>query len=97
MRYYIHNHGGNPVDWVSMGIKEATAEADCGDGCYVNGYTRGQWATLTTSMTAASSNGMMILLQAQSPQNLNSNIYFDELEVLINGVDYVPDCKLATD
>ena len=31
--YYIHNHGRDPVDWVSMAIKPASENAKCSDGC----------------------------------------------------------------
>lgn len=95
VNYFIWEHKQAPRDWVSMGVKEASESANCADGCYVNGYTRGRWAKLSKTVTATSSSGIMILLQAESPQNLNSNIYFDELEIQINGKVRTESCKLA--
>ena len=71
--YYIFNHGGPAKDWASMGVK-GDVDGYCGTGCYVNGYARGQWATLTQTATSKTGKAM-ILLQAESPQRLNSNIY----------------------
>lgn len=94
VQYYIWEHGQSrsQLEWVSMGVKP-DANAKCGDGCYVNGFARGRWAELTSKVTAASDN-VMILLQAESPGGLNSNVYFDNLEIRVNG-ELRKNCKLA--
>ncbi|HMN31650.1 MAG TPA: hypothetical protein PKE45_26110, partial [Caldilineaceae bacterium] len=79
---YDHDQGGKDLDWASMGIK---ADAIDGKAEYVNGYVRGQWAELSHSIKAGPSGLIMVLLQAQSPAALNSNIYFDNVKIQING------------
>ncbi len=87
-RYLIYNHGnistGNQwaYDWASLGVKP---DAYGDTAIYVNGYVRGQWAELTNTITAGQSGKIMVLLQAQSPAALNSNIYFDDVEIYVNG------------
>ncbi|MBV7335650.1 trypsin-like peptidase domain-containing protein [Chloroflexi bacterium TSY] len=94
VHYYIWEHGQAPQDWVALGVKP-DAYASCEDDCYVNGFTRGRWAKLSKTVIATGSE-IMILLQAQSPQNLNSNIYFDELEIRING-KFIDNCRYHED
>jgi len=83
-KYLIWDHDthGNDYDWASMGVKPDAAGADAQ---YVNGYTRGVWAELSHSVTAGSSGKLMVLLQGSSPAALNSNIYFDDVEIVVNG------------
>lgn len=63
----------------------------CGKGCYVNGCVRGCWSELTHTVTAQS-DYIQILLQAESPQSLNSNIYFDELSIQVGNQN---DCSVS--
>lgn len=82
VRYLIYNHGGKAADWASMGVKsDATGDS----AVYVNGYTRGQWAEMRNTITAGSSGEIMVLLQGQSPTRLNSKIYFDDVEIWVDG------------
>lgn len=92
VKYYIFEHGQSRLEWVSMGVKP-DARAKCGDGCYVNGYSRGKWTTLSNTVTATADE-VMILLQAESPKSLNSNVYFDDLEIRVDG-ELLENCKLA--
>ncbi|MEZ4638398.1 MAG: hypothetical protein R2856_26155 [Caldilineaceae bacterium] len=87
-KYLMYNHDGVQVgsqvvnDWVSLGLKP---DAQGTDATYVNGYVRGQWAELANSIVDGESGEVLILLQAESPAALNSNIYFDDIEVNIGG------------
>ncbi len=76
-------------DWVSLGIKLDAAADD--NVVYANGYTRGQWAELSETVTATGDR-VMVLLQAQSPAALNSNVYFDDVEIFIDGKP-LSDCR----
>jgi hypothetical protein len=69
-------------DWVSLGIKRDAAKAN--NVVYVNGYTRGKWAELSQTV-AAEGDHIMVLLQAQSPAAIDSNVYFDDVEIFIGG------------
>jgi hypothetical protein len=82
VRYLIYNHGGKAADWASLGVKP---DATGNSAVYVNGYTRGQWAEMRNTVTAGSSGRIMVLLQGQSPTRLNSKIYFDDVEIWVNG------------
>lgn len=82
VRYLIYNHGGKAADWASLGVK---ADAAGDSAVYVNGYTRGQWAEMRNTITAGSSGQIMVLLQGQSPTRLNSKVYFDNVEIWVNG------------
>ena len=83
-----HDQRGLDYDWASLGLKP---DASMGRGFYANGYTRGQWAKLTYSMQAGPSGQIMVLLQASSPGALNSNIYFDDVEIAVDG-NYLTNC-----
>ncbi len=85
--YYI---GGPARDWVSMGVK-GDASLPCGDGCYVNGYPSGQWATLTHTATSTTGKAR-VLLWAGSPQGMNSNIYFDDVRIQVDD-KAIEDCR----
>jgi len=91
VRYLLSNIGSNSVayDWVSMGVKP---DAKNDSIRYVNGYVRGQWAELENEVVATSDQ-IMILLQAHSPAALNSSIYFDDVEVFINQIA-VKNCEI---
>lgn len=84
VKYLIFDHdtGGQDFDWVSLGLKPDATRADA---TYVNGYRRGQWAELTHQVRAGLTGQIMVLLQAQSPAALNSNIYFDDVTIAVNG------------
>lgn len=90
VKYLIwdHDHRGLDYDWASMGIKPdatgPTAE-------YVNGYARGTWRELTHSLKVGQSGKIMVLLQGSSPAALNSNIYFDDVKIMVNG-QYLANC-----
>ena len=58
---------------------------------YVMGYTRGEWAILEQEITATGSE-IVVMLQGHSPDALNSNIYFDNVEIYVNGVA-LKNCK----
>lgn len=88
-KYLMYNQdglriGGQVVnDWISLGLK---ADAHGDEALYVNGYTRGRWGEITNSITTGESGEILILLQAESPAALNSNIYFDDIEIAIDGM-----------
>lgn len=87
-KYLIFNHDGVHVgnqvvnDWVSLGLKP---DAEGTEAAYVNGYVRGQWAELANSVVVGESGKVLILIQAESPAALNSNVYFDDIEINIDG------------
>jgi hypothetical protein len=86
IKYLMFNHDGLRVgseivnDWVSLGLKP---DAHGQEAIYVNGYTRGQWSELTNTVIAGESGQVLILLQAENPAMLNSNVYFDDVEIAI--------------
>lgn len=84
VKYLIwdHDHRGLDYDWASMGIKP---DAEGPTAEYVNGYVRGTWRELTHSLQAGHSGKIMVLLQGSSPAALNSNIYFDDVKIIVNG------------
>ncbi|MEM7533047.1 MAG: hypothetical protein AAF639_12780 [Chloroflexota bacterium] len=77
-----HNQHGYDYDWASMGLKP---DAEGPDARYVNGYTRGQWAQMVNTVTAGPSGYIMVLIQGQSPAQINSNIYFDDVRIYVDG------------
>jgi hypothetical protein len=91
VNYLIFDHDthGDDLDWASLGIKpDATREG----ASYVNGFTRGRWATMTHSLVAGPTGEIMVLIQAHSPASLNSNIYFDNVRIWVDGIA-VQDCR----
>jgi len=88
VRYLIINHGNIApdkrwdYDWASLGVKP-DAYGDWAQ--YVNGYTRGQWHWMENTVTVGDSGEIMVLLQGESPAALNSNIYFDDVSIYVNG------------
>jgi hypothetical protein len=82
-RYLIFNHGNQNYDWASLGVKP---EAESPWAVYVNGYTRGQWAEMRNTITAGDSGHIMVLLNGESPTRANSKIYFDDVEIWVDGV-----------
>jgi len=85
---FDHDTGGLDFDWVSLGLK---ADATGPTARYINGYARGRWATLTQRIVAGRTGQIMVLLQAQSPAAVNSNIYFDDVQIAVNG-QYLTAC-----
>jgi hypothetical protein len=83
--YLIFDHDTNDLDydWASLGIKP---DAVGGAAEYVNGYVRGEWAEMTHTIKAGQSGKIMVLIQGQSPAALNSNIYFDNVKIWVDGV-----------
>jgi hypothetical protein len=90
VKYMIFDHdtAGQDFDWASLGVKP---DADSPGADYVNGYTRGEWAELHKTITAGPSGEIMVLLQAQSPAAINSNVYFDDVMIRVDGT-YLADC-----
>jgi len=92
VNYLIWDHDthGWDYDWASMGLKPDAAGEPAE---YVNGYVRGEWAELSHTITAGESGYIMVLLQGHSPAALNSNIYFDNVRIAVDG-EYMSDCSL---
>jgi len=99
-----HDQGGKQggpdgldYDWASMGVKPGAAGPMA---VYVNGYVRGEWATLTNTIDIDGAKDIMVLLQGQSPGVLNSNIYFDNVSIAFideNGTGkYLADCRFES-
>lgn len=88
VRYLIINHGNIAhnkrwdYDWASLGVK-ADAYSDWAQ--YVNGYTRGQWHWMENTVTVGASGKFMVMIQGESPAALNSNIYFDDVSIYVDG------------
>lgn len=84
---------GIDYDWASLGIKPG---ADGDVALYANGYVRGEWAELTNTVDLGDAQDIMVLIQAQSPAFLNSNIYFDDVKIAFIDADgngqYLRDC-----
>lgn len=102
VRYLIWDHdqgaklsGGDGIDydWASMGIKPGAAGDEA---LYANGYVRGEWSELANTVALGDAEDIMILIQAQSPAFLNSNIFFDDVKVAFISADgdvkYLRDC-----
>ena len=89
VHYLIINHGNmSPTDrwdydWASLGVKP---DAYVDGAQYVNGYTRGQWHSMENTVTVGASGKFMVMIQGESPAALNSNIYFDDVSIYIDGV-----------
>lgn len=102
VKYLIWDHdqgaklsGGDGIDydWASLGIKPG---ADGDVALYANGYVRGEWAELVNTIDLGEAQDIMVLIQAQSPAFLNSNIYFDDIKIAFIATDgttrYLQDC-----
>ena len=85
VKYMIFDHDtrGQDYDWVSLGIKP---DAHGKEASYRNGYVRGMWTELHHSVISGHSGQIMIMIQAHSPAALNSNIYFDDIQIAVDGV-----------
>jgi len=89
VKYLMFDHDGLEVgdwvvnDWVSLGLKP-DAQAD--GARYVNGYDRGRWSRITNSVVAGKSGQVLVLIQAESPAPFNSNVYIDDVEIVIDGM-----------
>ncbi len=94
VRYLMFNHPALRIgervvnDWVSLGLKP---DAHGPEARYVNGYTRGRWSVLENRVVAGESGQILVLIQAESPAPFNSNIYFDDVEIWVDGVP-MADC-----
>ncbi len=84
---------GIDYDWASLGIKPG---ADGDVALYANGYVRGEWAELVNTVDVGEAADIMVLIQAQSPAFLNSNVYFDDIKIAFisptGEVKYLADC-----
>jgi hypothetical protein len=80
--YLIFNHdmSGRNWDYVSMGIIPNIGET----ASYVQGYRRGEWAIIEQEIIATGRQ-IVVMLQGHSPDALNSNIYFDNVQIFVNG------------
>lgn len=80
--YLVFNHDtkGRNWDYASMGIIPKLGET----ASYVLGYHRGEWAMLEQEIIATGDQ-VVVMLQGHSPDALNSNIYFDNVEIYVNG------------
>ena len=87
--YLIYNHDTEDrnTDYASMGIIPQFGE----HATYVNGYWRGEWAILENEVQATGSE-IVVMLQGHSPDSLNSNIYFDNVQVYVND-EAVKNCQ----
>ncbi len=85
--------GKKIMDWASMGIKP---DAWADGASYVNGYIRGEWAEMSHSVVAGPSGQIMVLLQGESSGAVNSNVYFDDVQISIDG-EYLGDCTYAAE
>lgn len=99
-RYLMSNQPPeHAYDWVSLGIKpddnpiDPNAIPEKTNAVYANGFVRGRWAALEQT-TIAQGNHVMVMLQGQSPAAINSNIWFDDVEIFVNG-NPLPDCEFA--
>ncbi|MEZ4864463.1 MAG: hypothetical protein R3C14_24325 [Caldilineaceae bacterium] len=90
VKYLIwdHDHHGLDYDWASMGVKP---DATGPEARYVNGYVRGVWAEMSNTITAGPTGQIMVLIQGSSPIATNSNIYFDDVQIAVNG-NYLAKC-----
>lgn len=102
VRYLIWDHdqgaklsGGDGIDydWASLGVKPG---ADGPVALYTNGYVRGEWSEMINTIDLGEAKDIMVLIQAQSPAFLNSNIYFDDVKIAFHSptgqVRYLQDC-----
>jgi len=87
--YALYDHGGEHAgnvftyDWAALGVK-----CDDMDAEWVNGPWHGEWLPLEHTVTAGPEGRIMIFLQVISPLAENTNAYFDNVEVWVNGVAY---------
>jgi len=85
VNYLLWHHGyhGPKSDWASMSVKP---DATGNEALYApNGLIRGSWAQLEKTIVAGSTGQIMILLRAQSEAAVNSNVYFDDIRIFVNG------------
>jgi hypothetical protein len=89
VKYLIYNHdtAGRTWDYVSMGIIPKLGE----QASYVTGFHRGEWAVMEQEIVAQGDQ-IVVMLQGHSPDALNSNTYFDDVEIYVNGVA-LKNCK----
>lgn len=102
VKYLIWDHdqgaklsGGDGIDydWASLGVKPG---ADGPHAYYQNGYVRGEWAEMVNTVDLKGAHDIMVLIQAQSPAYLNSNIYYDDVKIAFvdeaGAVKWLQDC-----
>jgi hypothetical protein len=60
---------------------------------------RGEWAQMVKTVDLGDAKDIMVLLQAQSPTFVHSNVYFDDVKVAFQNADgavkYLKDCTAA--
>lgn len=87
--YALYDHGGEhggnvwTYDWACLGVK-----VDDTDATWVNGPWHGQWLPLEQTVTAGKQGRIMIFLQVISPMPENTNAYFDNVQVWVDGKPY---------
>ncbi len=84
--YAMYDHGGEHAgnvwtyDWAALGVK-----SDDTDAQWVNGPWHGEWLPLELTVTAGPQGRIMIFLQVISPMPENTNAYFDNVQVWVDG------------
>ena len=58
------------------------------DATWVNGPWHGQWLPLEQTVVAGKQGRIMIFLQVISPMPENTNAYFDNVQVWVDGQPY---------
>lgn len=84
--YALYDHGGTHAgnvwqyDWACLGVK-----VDDTDAIWVNGPWHGQWLPLEYTVKAGKEGRVMIFLQVMSLLPENTNAYFDNVQVWVDG------------
>jgi hypothetical protein len=83
VRYLLEKppDGAKSFDWAALGIKAGPQSP----ARYVNGYVHGRWAELE-NLIDIQAGQFMVLLQAHNPAVVASAAYFDDVEILIDGI-----------
>lgn len=79
---FDHDTAGMDYDWAALGV---ASNGNAAPAEWELGYTRGEWAEVSLTTTAGPNGEILIFLQGQSPGALNSNIYFDNVRVWVDG------------
>lgn len=88
VHYLIYNHGNIAHDkrWDYDSVSLAVApDGNAGPAQYVNGYTRGQWHWMENTITVGEGGEFLVMIQGQSPAAINSNVYFDDISIYVDG------------
>lgn len=80
---YDHDTSSMDYDWAALGV---APNGNAAPAEWETGYVRGEWAEISHTLTAGANGEILVFLQAESPGALNSNIYFDNVRVWVDGV-----------